>query len=38
VLGHSCDAASLARLARHIPNLRADAATGDTLSVGECAS
>jgi len=33
VLGHSCDAAALARLVRHIPNLRADAKTGDTLSV-----
>ena len=35
VLGHSCDTAALARLARHIPNLRADAKTGDTLSVSE---
>lgn len=35
VLGHSCDAAALARLARHIPNLRADAKTGDTLLVSE---
>ena len=35
VLGHSCDAASLARLARHIPNLRADVKTGDTVSVSE---
>jgi len=33
LLGHSCDAAALARLVRHIPNLRADAKTGDTLSV-----
>jgi hypothetical protein len=35
VLGHSCDAASLARLARHIPNLRADAKTGDAISVSD---
>jgi glyoxylase-like metal-dependent hydrolase (beta-lactamase superfamily II) len=31
VLGHSCDGAALARLARHIPNLRAEAATGDRI-------
>ncbi|HKU87655.1 MAG TPA: MBL fold metallo-hydrolase [Casimicrobiaceae bacterium] len=35
VLGHSCDAAALTRLARHIPNLRADAKTGDIISVSE---
>ena len=35
VLGHSCDAAALARLARHVPNLRADAKTGDAFSVSE---
>jgi len=33
VLGHSCDAAALARLARHVPGLRATAATGDTLDL-----
>jgi len=38
VLGHSCDAAALARLARHIPNLRAEAKTGDRILVTPCAS
>ena len=33
VLGHSCDRAALARLARHIPALRVDAATGDTIAL-----
>ena len=33
VLGHSCDRAALARLARHIPQLLADAAIGDRLDL-----
>lgn len=33
VLGHSCDAATLAELARHLPQLRADVATGDRVDL-----
>jgi uncharacterized protein len=33
VIGHSCDHATLARLARHLPMLRTDVATGDTIDV-----
>ncbi|HEX8009539.1 MAG TPA: MBL fold metallo-hydrolase [Casimicrobiaceae bacterium] len=33
VLGHSCDRAALGRLARHIPALRADVATGDAIEL-----
>lgn len=33
VLGHSCEREALARLARHVPALRTDAATGDTLTL-----
>jgi hypothetical protein len=34
VLGHSCDRATLTRLAAHMPQLRVDAATGDSLEIG----
>jgi len=34
VLGHSCDHAMLTRLAAHMPQLRVDAATGDSLEIG----
>lgn len=33
VLGHSCDQAVLARLAKHIAGLRTDLATGDSLDI-----
>lgn len=33
VIGHSCDRATLQRLRRHIPRLRADLATGDRLDI-----
>ena len=33
VVGHSCDRATLTRLKRHIPRLRADLATGDRLEL-----
>lgn len=33
VLGHSCEPAALARLASHLPALRTDAATGDSLTL-----
>jgi glyoxylase-like metal-dependent hydrolase (beta-lactamase superfamily II) len=33
VLGHSCDPDALVRLAEHVPALRVDAATGDTLDL-----
>jgi hypothetical protein len=33
MLGHSCEAAVLARLARHLPQLRADLATGDSVQL-----
>jgi glyoxylase-like metal-dependent hydrolase (beta-lactamase superfamily II) len=33
VLGHSCEPAPLARLAAHLPSLRVDARTGDTLTL-----
>jgi hypothetical protein len=33
VLGHSCDHAVLERLARHVPQLRTDLATGDCIDI-----
>jgi glyoxylase-like metal-dependent hydrolase (beta-lactamase superfamily II) len=33
VLGHSCEHAVLERLARHVPRLRADLATGDCIDI-----
>jgi hypothetical protein len=33
VLGHSCEPAALARLARHLPALRTDVRTGDTVTL-----
>ena len=33
VLGHSCEPAALARLARHVPSLRTDVATGDSVDL-----
>jgi hypothetical protein len=33
VLGHSCEPAALGRLARYLPSLRADVATGDSLEL-----
>jgi uncharacterized protein len=33
VLGHSCDRAVLERLARHVPRLRTDLATGDCIDL-----
>jgi glyoxylase-like metal-dependent hydrolase (beta-lactamase superfamily II) len=33
VLGHSCDHAMLERLARHVPRLRTDLATGDCIDI-----
>jgi hypothetical protein len=33
VLGHSCEPAALGRLARHVPSLRIDVATGDSVNV-----
>ena len=33
VLGHSCDRALLARLTQHLPQLRADVATGDCVDL-----
>jgi len=33
VIGHSCDRAALEQLKRHIPRLRADLATGDSLAL-----
>jgi hypothetical protein len=33
VLGHSCESVVLARLARHMPALRADLATGDWIDI-----
>lgn len=33
VLGHSCEPAALARLARHLPALRVDVRTGDAVTI-----
>jgi uncharacterized protein len=33
VLGHSCEPEALARLARHVPSLRTDVATGDSVDL-----
>jgi hypothetical protein len=33
VLGHSCDPPILARLHQHLPTLRADLATGDSVDL-----
>lgn len=33
MLGHSCDAAAIARLAQHLPRLRADLSTGDCIDL-----
>ena len=33
LLGHSCDRPTLARLAHHLPRLRADVATGDCIDI-----